>query len=247
MELTSLREMDPVVDLESGGTTSEEDAPPKEIVSVSQQSRKLFGGVWNGFVGIDGLARGLDAVNNSRNSPSSSVDDNGEFRGQESVGMLEKRLDVEKPKKKGSKKPPKPPRPPKGPLLDAADQKLVKEISELAMLKRARAERMKALKKMKASKTSSSSSSCSSVFAMVVTVLFCLMLILPGLCSRSSSNVRFQGSPESSVTSRGGLISVQYHKNVPPNSTRTSDSASPNAVERVSGLGMYGEHRKLMD
>ncbi|KAK1281158.1 putative glycerol-3-phosphate acyltransferase 3 [Acorus gramineus] len=171
--------MDPVIDLESGGTTSEEDAPPKEIVSESQQSRKLFGGVWNGFLGIDGSARGLDAVNNSCNSPASSVDDNGEFRGQESVGLLEKRLDVEKPKKKGSKKPPKPPRPPKGPLLDAADQKLVREISELAMLKRARAERMKALKKMKASKTSSSSSSCSSVFAMVVTVLFCLMLILP--------------------------------------------------------------------
>lgn len=79
----------------------------------------------------------------------------------------------EKHKKSNNKKPPKPPKPPRGPSLDSADLKLIKEISELAMLKRARIERMKALKKTKAAKQSTSNSS---LFAMVFTLLFCLVI-----------------------------------------------------------------------
>ncbi|KAK1292375.1 hypothetical protein QJS10_CPB17g00998 [Acorus calamus] len=238
MEPTILRERDLVVDLESCVTTSDEDVQPREAVAGVQHARKSFGSDWSGFVGIDGSVRDEDAVNNSRSNRTSSVDGNGEHRVQENVGLLE----VEKPKKKVSKKPP---RPPKGPLLDAVDQKLVREMAELAMLRRARVERMKALKKMKASRMASSSSFCSNVFAMAITVLFCVMLVLPGLCSRSSSNVSFQGSPESSIATRGQIL-VQYHKNIPSNNNQTSYSASPSAVKQVSGLGTYREHRKLL-
>ncbi|KAK1317732.1 hypothetical protein QJS10_CPA05g00174 [Acorus calamus] len=239
MEPTNLRERDLVVDLESCVTTSDEDVQPREAVAGVQHARKSFGSVWSGFVGIDGSVRGEDAVNNSRSNRTSSVDGNGEHRVQENVGLLE----VEKPKKKNVSK--KPPRPPKGPLLDAVDQKLVREMAELAMLRRARVERMKAWKKMRASRMASSSSLCSNVFAMAITVLFCVMLVLPGLCSRSSSNVSFQGSPESSIATRGQIL-VQYYKNIPSNNNQTSYSASPSTVEQVSGLGTNREHRKLL-
>jgi hypothetical protein len=70
--------------------------------------------------------------------------------------------------------------------LDAADQKLIKEISELAMLKRARIERMKALKKVKATKASSNSN----LFAMVFTILFCLVILFQG----NNAHARFSHS-----------------------------------------------------
>ncbi|BAT77032.1 hypothetical protein LR48_Vigan01g296600 [Vigna angularis] len=119
----------------------------------------------------------------------------------------------EKRKKCSNKKAPKPPRPPRAPSLDAADHKLIREITELAMLKRARIERMKALKKMKAAKASSSSSSSSSMFAMVFTVIFCIVILLQGMSSGKSSLATFQGSPVPAGVTEGGLVDVQHQLN----------------------------------
>ncbi|KAL3652947.1 hypothetical protein CASFOL_002628 [Castilleja foliolosa] len=104
----------------------------------------------------------------------------------------------------------KPPRPPRGPLLDAFDMRLMKEISKIAMKKRERIERIKTLKKMKAARTTSAStssltSSGSTIVAMVVTVLFFLVLILQGLGSSSSSNMRVARAPRPAPETTGGL------------------------------------------
>ncbi|ESW26399.1 hypothetical protein PHAVU_003G116800 [Phaseolus vulgaris] len=125
----------------------------------------------------------------------------------------------EKRKKSSNKKAPKPPRAPRAPSMDAADHKLIREITELAMLKRARIERMKALKKMKAAKASSSSSS--SMFAMVFTVIFCIVILLQGMSSGKSSVATFQGSPVPAGVTEGGLIDVQHQLN--------PSSSDPNA------------------
>ncbi|XP_042517831.1 uncharacterized protein LOC122091766 isoform X2 [Macadamia integrifolia] len=176
----ALTERDLLVDLESGGTTSVEGN--EEPSAGVKQTKKLLGRVWNGFVNYDGAIKGEDGmilVNGS-----SSVDfcpENPEMltdkkSGEEEPLVLGEKK-VVKEKRKKTKKPPKPPRPPRGPSLDAADMKLVREISELAMLKRARIERMKALKKMKAAKATSPSGS---LCAMVITILFCLVIIFQG-------------------------------------------------------------------
>ncbi|KAF6176795.1 hypothetical protein GIB67_025845 [Kingdonia uniflora] len=230
-------EKDQLVDLETGGTTSEDEGNTSNV----RQANKLLGRVWSGFVSLDGTIKEEYGVN-----VSSSADDEAtevlihkKSGGEEKTSVLVKKIEREKRKKMGSKKPPKPPRPPKGPSLDAADQKLVREISELAMLKRARIERMKAQKKLKAGKASSSNSN---LFAMLVTLLFCLVIIFQGMFSRSSSPVSFDGSPESSVAKRGGLISIQYYKNLSAASgTNSPDSGSPNLVEQISGSGINEE------
>lgn len=111
----------------------------------------------------------------------------------------------EKLKKSGNKKAAKPPRAPRGPSLDASDLKLIREITQLALLKRARLDRIKALKKMKSAKVSSSPST--SMFAMVCTVVFCIVILFQGMSSSGKSSVTsFQGSP---VSSGDDLIAVQ--------------------------------------
>lgn len=173
---TAQRERDLAVDLESGGTTSDEDGA-RDVVPGITKAKKLLGRVWKG-------EGDLNSANYSELNSSDAFENLGllapdkKFGGEEKVGKDVKR---ETPRKKSGKKPPKPPRPPKSPSLDAADKKLVKEINELAMLKRARMERMKALKKMKAAKAASSGSSSSNLCAMVITILFCLIIILQGI------------------------------------------------------------------
>ncbi|KAG6530022.1 hypothetical protein ZIOFF_012243 [Zingiber officinale] len=88
---------------------------------------------------------------------------------EENVSLLEKKIELEKPKKKGRKKPPKPSRPPNSPPLDATNQKLMKEIEEIARLMRERIQRMKI--KMKNAKSTHSNSS---LWALLVTILFIL-------------------------------------------------------------------------
>ncbi|XP_068669539.1 uncharacterized protein [Aristolochia californica] len=172
----SLIDREPLVDLEDGGTTSEEDGS-KEMPSSDRQARQVPGRVWNGFVTSDELpVQGEDAVKvcnhliNSAEFSSANVDVLGS-----TMSSIANNSVMDKPKRKSNKKAAKPPRPPKPPLLDASDHKLIKEISELAMLKKARIERMKALRKMRAAKSASSGSN---MCAMVVTVLFCLIIIL---------------------------------------------------------------------
>ncbi|WOL10260.1 hypothetical protein Cni_G19014 [Canna indica] len=217
-----------VVDLESGlnRVVHHEDGA-NDVGSTAGQGKRLLNRGWSGSVGIDGFVKGEETgvVANGMPSQAELPITNAEASldrregGEERVSLLENKLGVEKMKKKNCKKPPKPPRPPKSPSLDAADQKLIREISELAMMKRARIERMK--KKMKNAKSSSNGNLC----ALIVTILFCLVIIWQGAFSRGNSSLRFHGSPESSVQVGGGLISVHFHKNASVNGPNMSYSA----------------------
>ncbi|XP_074563714.1 uncharacterized protein LOC141820331 isoform X1 [Curcuma longa] len=144
---------------------------------------------------------------------------------EENLSLLDKKIGLDKPKKKGRKKPPKPPRPPNSPPLDATDQKLMKEIEEIARLKRERIQRMKI--KMKNAKSTHSNSS---LWALLVTILFILVIIWKGVYSRGSYKLSFHGIPESSVQSRGGFVSIQFYKNVSTNLHSPTSSASPNSL-----------------
>ncbi|RZC85816.1 hypothetical protein C5167_026488 [Papaver somniferum] len=242
---------DLLIDLESGG--SEEEAvilivnnKEQQQEPIASKARNLLDKAWNGIItsSIDvitggGGEDGKNAVANGDLENGGEVVEKrcllqGGGGGEDTLSPL---LVVKKKEKKSKTKvsAPKPPRPPRGPSLDAADQKLIREISELAMLKRARIERMRAHKKMKASKAASSNSN---MYAMIITVMFCLVIIVQGLSSRGSSQLSFQGSPQSAVTMRGGkLISVQYFKNKSAPGTDGPGSASPSLVEQVSGPG----------
>lgn len=171
------------IDLESGGTTSDEDGTIVQDLS-GENGKKVLRRTWSGFVGLNKSARvwdGLGSNDELLNSGEISVE-NMEILsnkvGEDMVDSLEKKITREKQKNANPKKSSKPPRPPKGPLLDAADMKYVKEFSELAMLKRKRIERMKNLKKKKSEKASSSNTN---FIAMVVTILFCIVIIFQGL------------------------------------------------------------------
>lgn len=188
MDYSFSRERDVEVDLESGGTTSE-DERTKDHVSSNLQTKRTFSRVLSDLFIFDRIGKGECGINSCSSSSSFGavegenteffVDKNSEGEdNHELMVLVEKNLTEEKCKKTNSRKPPKPPRPPKGPLLDAADQKLVREIAELAMRKHARIKRIKAMKKMKAAKASSSSSSLSD---MVITVLFCLVILFQGI------------------------------------------------------------------
>ncbi|KAL4339374.1 hypothetical protein GQ457_08G021780 [Hibiscus cannabinus] len=216
------RERDTEVDLESGGSTSE-DERTIDRVSSSLQTRRILGGVWSDLWSLDRIVKGESGINSCSSSSSfgAVVDENAEFfidknsegeENHEAVVPAEKNSREVKCKKANSRKPPKPPRPPKGPLLDAADQKLVREITELAMRKRARMKRIKTMKRMKEAKASSSSAS---LYAMVITVLFCFVILFQGICSRHGANVLSEGTSSPAVGSSEGLISVQFYKSFP--------------------------------
>ncbi|XP_074319979.1 uncharacterized protein LOC141656824 [Silene latifolia] len=152
-------------------------------------------------------------------------------------GDVERKVVKEKPKGMSAKKPPKPPRPPRGLSLDSADQKLIRELHELARLKRARVERMKGLKKAKEAKAMSSKNQ---LFATLLTILFCLVLLLQGMSSRTGTTPsirRFRGPPFSTdVAEQHSTISIQH---LPLSSTANLNrpgSASPSLVEQLSEL-----------
>ncbi|KAJ8467609.1 hypothetical protein OPV22_030161 [Ensete ventricosum] len=192
---------DVLVDLESGmNTVINQQEEAKDVDCSAGQGRRVLDKEWSGFLGIDGFMKHEEAVKLENGMPGcaelpvrnaeASVDKR--VGGDEWVRLLEEKVGAEKMKKKGCKKHPKPPRPPKSLSLDAADQKLIREISELSMMKRARTERMK--KKMRNAK---STSSTGNFFALIVTILFCLVIIWQGAFSQGSSTVRSHGSPES--------------------------------------------------
>lgn len=183
------KERELVIDLEGGGSSSEEDSnnEPESISKV--HSRKTFGRLRSGFLCPDGsISRGSSFASSSNATRLSklSVDENVELlmdkssegeKRRELGALVEKKKNLkEKIKKNG--KIHKPPRPPTGPSLDAADRILVREITELASKKRATVERIKALKKMKAEKTSSFNSSIPALF---ITLLFFVIIIFQGM------------------------------------------------------------------
>ncbi|XP_021770020.1 uncharacterized protein LOC110734251 isoform X2 [Chenopodium quinoa] len=234
------REGEFLVDLECGGTTSEEESG--DGVSGNGRGRKsLSRGGRNGGLNSNGLANGAIDIDSSDGFPKSNdvagqgVDlliekSSGSEDGRDLAAVFEKRNSNESRKKLGSKKASKPPRPPNGPLLTASDLKLVKELSELAARKRARVERIKAFRKMKDAKRSSSSSS---VTAMVITVLFFLIIVFQGIYSGNSFTRKFQGSP-APATAGEGLISIQFFNNAPTYETNPPISLSPNSLDATS-------------
>uniref|UniRef100_A0A6M2EJB2 Uncharacterized protein n=1 Tax=Populus davidiana TaxID=266767 RepID=A0A6M2EJB2_9ROSI len=223
------------VDLESGGTTNEEDKM-SDPISANGQTKTILKRACTGPVGFHRLANSSNFSDLAADNVELLIDNNSEGEdGKQNVTFVDRKDVVEKRIKKNLKKPPKPPRPPKGLSLDAADQKLMKEITELAMRKRARIERLKALKKMRAAKTSSWSSSLS---AMVITIVFCLIIIYQGISSRYSGSLALKGSPEPAVGTGEALIAVQLYKNnVAYESDESGSRSSVLAGRKVSGSG----------
>ncbi|KAG5231652.1 transmembrane protein [Salix suchowensis] len=205
------------VDLESGGTTNQEDKV-RDPISANGQTKTILKRACTGPMGFHRLANSPNFSELAAEDVELLIDNNSEGEeGQQNITFVD-RKDV-------------PPRPPKGLSLDAADQKLMKEITELAMRKRARIERLKAIKKMRAAKTSSWSSSLS---AMVITIVFCLIIYIKplpvGISSRYSGSLALKGSPESAVGSSEALIGVQFYKN---NVAYESDESGSRSSEYV--------------
>lgn len=171
------------LDLESGGTTSDEDGSYNHDLTGEVSNKELYK-AGSGFRGVqlcDGSVRNQDGSNYCNKMSSA-----GELSvkcteiwskkvSQEVKNLGDNKMDIKKTRKP---KPPKPPRPPKGPSLHASDVNFVKEISEVAMWKRRRTERIKALNKIK---KESGSSSKINILAMVITVLFFLIVIFQGI------------------------------------------------------------------
>ncbi|PKA51554.1 hypothetical protein AXF42_Ash002921 [Apostasia shenzhenica] len=179
-------EKGPDVDLEIGPNTivAEQEELCGDVSSVGK-ARNHLPRVWNGF----GRLRNGDEA--------SSLGETG-FGAEENMGLLENKAGSERLKeKKSQRKPSKPPRPPKPCSLDAADQKMVREMSELAMLKRARIGRMKALRKVKNEKAASNGSN---LCALLVTIVFCFIIIWHGVFSKGSSGIGTQASPQPSLS-----------------------------------------------
>ncbi|KAI7992865.1 hypothetical protein LOK49_LG12G00967 [Camellia lanceoleosa] len=245
MDRMDSEERDLLIDLESGRIISEEGSSQGAVLG-NRQVKNAFNTVVSGFLGLNRSVGGESGVNSYSNLGETSKSGAGNVEGLlgsssgevsgEHMAIVEKKHGKEKRKNTKYKKAPKPPRPPKGPSLDAADVKLIKELSALAMKKRARSEQMKAMKKMKEAKSSSSSSLISknsSVSALVITILFFVIILFQGFCSRSSSRVSFEGSPEPAATN--SLISVQFYGNPSTNFGNGLRSEPPSSVQQASG------------
>ncbi|KAI3448471.1 hypothetical protein Pfo_005136 [Paulownia fortunei] len=181
---TSGSDLDLDIDLESGGTTSEEDASKSQVLGC-ENSKNLWGRIRSGFMRSELLCESANGGDCSCSYDKFIISDEisaknkeqlGKFR-EEMISFVHKTMDEEKPKKQNSAKPSKPPRPPRGPSLDASDIKLLKEITELN-LKRKRMERSRTLKKIKKEKASSLNSN---LFACLVTIVFFMVIIFQGL------------------------------------------------------------------
>lgn len=232
-------EKDLLIDLESGKHAVAYEELSDDSCSSIELGRQIPNKFCGGVASDSGFPKGEEhaSVQYCSSSLSEGSLKNADDIGKKSLGDEEKMVHLEKvggekPRKKKCKKPPRPPRPPKL-SLDSTEQKLAKEISELAMLKRARIERMKALKNMKNAKQAPSNNS---LCALVITVLFCLVIVWQGVYSRDVSSLSFHGSPESSREGGGSLISVQFYKNV---------SASPNIVEQTHGVDVFTKEQKV--
>ncbi|KAI0488529.1 hypothetical protein KFK09_028364 [Dendrobium nobile] len=208
-------EIDIVIDMASSTNTAIEN-----MHNVGEGKNSLCE-VWSGFVVCDRSIRSQEALGfeNKLHDCAEVRLENGEalLVNKRVVGdeKVEKVVGAENPKKKGCKKPPKPPRPPRPLSLDFADQKLVREISELAMLKKAKADRMKILKKIKNGK--SASSSAGNTFALVVSLIFCIVIFWQGVFPKGRTNSTFLGSPQSTIgttATSSSSISIQFYRNV---------------------------------
>lgn len=239
MEYKEAHGQDVLVDLEKGSyLLITEDDNGTDVNIIPEHARTILNGSWNDIA--------LKDDHHMPCCPSLSQDcaaKNGESRTSEGEMKVDSAGD--KGKKKRSKKPPRPPRPPTTSPLDAADQKLINELSELAMLKRARVERMKALKKMKNSKPASS---IGNLVALIITVIFCLVILWQGVFSRHGASINFfHGPPTSSVGTHGGLISIQFYKKKNTAISPHSSAAAPNKTGMTMRLEIHGEARRVTE
>ncbi|KAM0830584.1 hypothetical protein ACQ4PT_066090 [Festuca glaucescens] len=230
MEAKGMNDRDTLIDLESGNN-----------LVISEYSHGTDANFGVGLARAPSNGASHDAILCTKDDGNQHMDcsppsteaaarngDDRKSEGEEKLGLLDS-SGGEKAKKKRSKKPPRPPRPPTVLPLDASDQKLLNELNELALLKRARIERMKALKKMKNAKHSSTSNFC----PMIVTIIFCLVILWQGFFSRQASGVSFHGSPESSVREHNSLISIRFYKNRSSIRPQSSTSAAPKYVNNL--------------
>ncbi|XP_073275130.1 uncharacterized protein [Primulina huaijiensis] len=198
MDLTSVKERDIVIDIETCVNSS------KEVMSLEILDCQLENVV--SFT-VCGMPMVVDELVNGEISVSLPINVKNFSEISSDLGKSAKK---DSRKSTSAKKPPKPPRPPRS-SLDAADQKVITEMAELAMIKRARMERMKVLKKMKAAKASSSASASSSgnLVALLFTVLFCIVIIFKGMHPKSNTTIHIHGSSESNSEISGNNIVVQ--------------------------------------
>ncbi|KAL5220395.1 hypothetical protein ABZP36_025108 [Zizania latifolia] len=177
MESKEMHDQDVLVDLEKGNCLlMRENNNGVDANIIHGQAKTLLNGSWSDLIAVKDDQH-MPCCSSPSQDFSAKHGEDKTSDGEMKVGLLDKSMG-EKEKKKRSKKPPRPPRPPSTSPLDAADQKLVSELSELAMLKRARIERMKALKKMKNSKPASS---IGNLVALIITVIFCLVILWQGI------------------------------------------------------------------
>ena len=175
------------VDLESGGeaeTSSEEQNEGQSSDSGDKNQKKMLsrlsGGHFGNLRSTEGSDRLLGASKNILSSGDKNLDILVNGNGEKAEDTFMEKEKVNEKRKKTSfnnKKHPKPPRPPGAPSLDEADMKFVKEISERARLRHKSRESVKALKKMKAIKAPSFNIN---LIAMIITIIFCLVIIFQG-------------------------------------------------------------------
>lgn len=172
------RESNSDADLEYGEIRRRDDQN-KGQSCIGQHSNKMVDWEWNMVRGSKGLVKDDNLLTACKNVLHSgeNVEIYVDELGEEAASLVKKKMVAEKGKS-SSKKPPKPPRPPGTPSFDEADIKLCREISELARLKYARIRQMKELKKKRVDKVSSP---VVSFFAMIITILFCYMIIFQGI------------------------------------------------------------------
>ncbi|KAG6437443.1 hypothetical protein SASPL_102360 [Salvia splendens] len=194
-QVSSGSDLDLDIDLESGGTRSEEDVS-RNLGCGYTNSKRLLGRVRSGLISSDSLSEcasdedcscsQYDKIISSDEIPAMNKEQLGRYA---QVGL--KKGDDEKPKKqKNSTKPSKPPRPPRGPLLDASDLKLLKEITELK-LKHRTIERSRTMRKVKKEKASSLKTN---VLACLVTVAFLLVIIFEASSAYNSQPIFLGGA-----------------------------------------------------
>ncbi|TVU18033.1 hypothetical protein EJB05_34115 [Eragrostis curvula] len=247
MESKGVNGQDAMVDLESGScAVVSEHNNLVDTSFTAGQARTVHNGAWNGCVGAnEGLKDDRNQHMDSSPPASDAATKSGDDRkseGEEKLGLLDN-SGGEKTKKKRSKKPPRPPRPPTLTPLDVSDQKLLNELNELAVLKRARIERMKALKKMKNAKQGSSSSH---LCPLIITIIFCVVILWQGFCSRPGTTVSFHGSPESSIREHSSLISIRfYKKNHSSIRQHSSTTEAPDNEEAASSGGIHNQARRM--
>lgn len=242
-----MNDQDALIDLESGNATAVSNHSTGVDASFTVgQARTAPNGARNACVCANGCPRDdrnqhMDCSPPASDAVARSGDDR-KSEGEEKLGLLDS-SGGEKTKKKRSKKPPRPPRPLTPTPLDVSDQKLLNELSELAVLKRARIERMKALKKMKNAKQGISGGN---LCPLIITIIFCIVILWQGFFSGHGSAVSFHGSPESSIRAHSSLISIRFYKKNHSNVRSPSETtAAPDNVETVLRLGNRNQARRL--